>query len=261
MHPFRTFRAALLGITLAAAGSTAGAQFMPDYGTYGAPMSNFLTSSHLVSQAALGAVSAGQGKSSKPYPSYLTLRDAKEREAREKGRAGAAERRSGPAIVAPSERGPIAPARLAAGYPPAQRAKAERLFLETLEGYHDIERKFGLPRNDIAGAVATFVAGNYIAYHDQPFPDAHFRPLVEQMRDAVAGMPGLRNARDAEKQEFYEHLAILGTYMALTREGLQQSRDPALKAGMARAARNYLEQFLKVDPDRLRIGPQGLVVQ
>ena len=77
---------------------------------------------------------------------------------------------------------PIAPRRLALSYPEASRARAEQFFGQTLAGYHDIEAKFGLRKYDIAGAIATFVAGNYIAYRDEPFPDAHFKPLVQQMR-------------------------------------------------------------------------------
>jgi uncharacterized protein DUF6683 len=248
MHAARTFRNTLLGFAGAAFAAAASAQmYSPDYGSYGAPMSNFISSNYLATQAGLGAVTSGKGGKVTPYPSYLALE-------KQKGEKAAA------LTLSPQSSQPIAPRKLAASYPPARRAQAEQFFLKTLEGYHQIEAKFGLRRNELAGAVATFVAGNWIAYRDRPFPDAHFRPLVEQMRGSVAGMPGLASASAAERQELYEQLAIIGTYMALTREALQKSPDPQLKAGMTRAARNYLEQFLRIDPDRIRIGPEGLVV-
>jgi hypothetical protein len=227
----------LLAAALLAASAVASAQMMlsPVYATYGAPMSNFLSSSYLLNQSALAAV----GSRSKSTGSSSS---------------------SSKPLDFPVSAVPIVPRKLAAGYPPAQRADAEKLFQQTLEGYHGIESKFGLRRNDIAGAVAAFIAGNYIAYHDQPFPDAHFGPLVRQMRERMYGVPALRSASAAERQEMYEQLAILGTYMALTREALQKTPDPKLKDGMKRAARNYLEQFLRIDPDRIRIGPEGLTV-
>jgi len=80
------------------------------------------------------------------------------------------------------------------------------------------------------------------------------------MRGALEGVTGLASASSAEKREMYESLAILGTYMALTREALQKSPDAKLKANMQRSARAYLEQFLRIDPNRLRIGPEGLTV-
>ena len=229
-------------VLLAARAATPGAfaqMYSPGYGTYGAPMSNYLASSYLVQQVANGTRDAGSRKAQRVAP---TTSDA-------------AEPRFSPGARS------IAPRRLALSYPEASRARAEQFFGQTLAGYHDIEAKFGLRRYDIAGAIATFVAGNYIAYRDEPFPDAHFKPLVQQMRGAIGGVAALRGASDADKQELYEQLAILGTYMALTREALRQRPDPQLAASMKHAAKQYLEQFLKVDPERMSIDAQGLTVR
>jgi hypothetical protein len=48
--------------------------------------------------------------------------------------------------------------------------------------------------------------------------------------------------------------------MALTREGLQQHRDPALAADTKRAAKTYLQQFMKIDPARMSLTSSGLVI-
>jgi hypothetical protein len=231
-------RTMVLLAAMAAASGALAQMYSPGYGTYGAPMSNYLASSYLVQQVANGTRDAGSRKA----PRAVTVA------------ADAAELRFSPAR-------PIAPRVLAQSYPEASRARAEQFFAQTLTGYHGIEAKFGLRKYDLAGAVATFVAGNYIAYRDEPFPDEHFKPLVQQMRGAIGGMAALRGASDADKQELYEQLAILGTYMALTREGLQQRPDPQLAASMKRAAKQYLEQFLKVDPARMSIGAQGLTLR
>jgi hypothetical protein len=231
MQATRIFRSTVLCVALAASAPAVFAQYSPGYGTYGAPMSNFLITSNALSQAALGRAGGAGGASVKDTP--LHFPDAK----------------------------PIMPRKLAATYPEARRADAEKMFVRTLDGYHEIEKKFGLRRNGIGGAVAAFIAGNHTAYRDEPFPDQFFLPLARQMHQRIQRSGALKASTEAQRQEMYEQLAIIGTYMALTREALAQKGDPKLKADMKRAARQYLEEFLKIDPDRMQIGPQGLVVK
>lgn len=225
----------LLCATLLMAGSAAFGQKMlsPIYGTYGAPMSNYLTSSYLLNQAALGVVNPGGASSNAgDAPMYF-----------------------------PANLKPIAPRKLAAAYPEGRRGEAEKLFQGMLDGYRKLEAKFGLRPNDVSGAMAAFLVGNYIAYHDAPFPDAQFKPLANQLHQRISGTPAMRKASETDLQEMYEQLAILGMYMAVTREALAKTPDPKLKAEMQRAAGNYLQQFLRIDPDRVRIGPEGLSVR
>jgi hypothetical protein len=227
-------------LVLATTGVVAQAQLSPSYGTYGAPMSSFLASSFLAQQAANNVMMDSGGKSSskaKPPPAPaqpLTFRE------------------SGT---------PIAPAKMASSYPEASRAQAQRMFENTLAAYHKIEQKAGLPRNDMGGALATFVAGNYFTWRDQTVPDDAFKALVSQMNASLSRVPELRNASDAEKQELYEQLAITGMFVMLTREGLQQRPDPQHATQMKQAAKGYLEQFFKVGPERMQIDSRGLVMR
>jgi hypothetical protein len=194
------------------------------------------------------------------------LVDPVSRSMRQKKAAGASNNSSATARIAPqldtgikSVGPPIAPAKLAKGYPQSTRPQAEKFFSQTLETYHGIESQFGLKRNDLAGALAAFVAGNYIAYRNEPFPDQQFKPLVEQLRGSLASTVGLQRASDTEKQELYESLAIVGTQMAVTREALQKKPDEKIAAKMKAAARGYLQQLLNIDPDRMRLTDHGLL--
>jgi len=156
----------------------------------------------------------------------------------------------------------VAPARaLASAYPPEQRAKVEDLFRELLSGYHKVESQLGIPRNDVGGAVAAFLVGSYVAYRDVDFPDQNFLPLVNQMRQVLASNADFARASDAEKQEIYEQMAILGTYMALTRDALKQRPSVQVEQNMRRAAKGYLEQFLKTDADRVQFTESGLMLR
>ncbi|MEW6704681.1 MAG: DUF6683 family protein [Pseudomonadota bacterium] len=150
---------------------------------------------------------------------------------------------------------------LASAYPAHMRADVESLFKELLAGYHKIEAQFGIPRHDVGGAVAAFLAGSYMAYRDVDFPDEQFMPLVQQMRQVLAGNAEFARASDAQKQELYEQMAVLGTYMALTRDALKQRPDAGLEQNMRKAAKGYLEQFLDVSADRVQITDAGLVVR
>jgi hypothetical protein len=159
------------------------------------------------------------------------------------------------------ERAAQVPHAMAAAYPPAERARMEKIFHELLSGYRQIERQFGLPRQDLAGAVAAFLAGSYMGYRNADFPDRHFPPLVEQMRGIIASDPGYAKVSTAARQEMYEQMAILGMFMANAQMALRQRPDPQIEARVRAAGKAYLEQFLKTDADRVQITAQGLVVK
>jgi hypothetical protein len=154
----------------------------------------------------------------------------------------------------------LAPAALAESYPPAQRDQAERSLRQVLQSYHELEDRLGVPRHDLAGAVAAYIAGNYMVLRDQTVPDEDFKAMVRQLRDIVATTPEFRSASPEDRQMLYEQLAIIGTSMAVAHQALQKKMDAATRAQAQRAARSYLERFLGVDPDRLQITRSGLTL-
>ncbi|WP_325479986.1 DUF6683 family protein [Piscinibacter sp.] len=161
-----------------------------------------------------------------------------------------------------TSRGTTAARDLAARYPAAQRAQIERAFVDSLAAYRQIETKLGIPGNDVAGAVAAFVAGSYMAYRDVDVPDERFKRLVDQLRGVLAANRAFAQASAAEKRDTYEQLAIVGTFMAVTRLALkQQPPDAAVAANFRQAAKANLEQFLKTDADRVAIDERGLVIR
>jgi hypothetical protein len=161
------------------------------------------------------------------------------------------------AVVAP-EATPKVPRELASHYPAAERDKAERLFADLLQRYRGIEEQFAIPRRDLGGALASFIAGSYIALHNRPLPDEHFAALVRQMRHVIAADPRVARAPAAERQQAFEQLAILGLFMAGAQRAQQQQPDAEAAARLHRAAGDYLQQLLAVDPARVHIGAQGL---
>ncbi|MED5621626.1 DUF6683 family protein [Ideonella sp. BN130291] len=189
------------------------------------------------------------------------LRLINEQNARGGGKATTAAAAKG-VTIAPGSASTTTPRVLAARYPTTQRAQIEQAFSESLRSYRQIEAKFGIPSNDVAGAVAAFLAGSYMAYRDVDFPDRNFSTLVAQMRNVLASNPAFQRASAAEKREVYEQMAIIGTFMAVTREALKRQPPNATVAQNFReSARANLEQFLKTDASRVTINEQGLVIR
>lgn len=237
-------RVRIIGATLLAIAGVAlpvRAQMLhPGYANFGAPMSNFLSSSYLTQQVVNDQ--AFKQHSQQGAPSG--------------GRVGGVPRP--PLTFTPGTGKSIVPAKLAQAYPDAARKEAERLFTELLTKYADFERYYNIPRRDVSGAIASFIAGSYMAYHNIAVPDEHFRPLLAQMRQSVGGVTVMTKASDAQKQEMYEQMAIMGMFMAGAQMALNKQPNARTAGEMRKAAKSYLEAFLKTDADRILINAQGL---
>lgn len=176
--------------------------------------------------------------------------------------------RGAPANVAPSSAAstvaqlaptPAFPARMAATFPEKSRPEAERVFRELLVAYGSIEQQFGIPKGDVAGAVAAFVAGNYMAYHNTGFPDKNFKVLVGQMQQVLGSNENFQKSSPAEKRELYEQMATVGMLMATSQMALAKQPNPQATDNMRLAAKSYLEQFLKTSADKVQITSEGVV--
>jgi|CXWL01.1.fsa_nt_gi hypothetical protein len=155
-----------------------------------------------------------------------------------------------------------APRLLAASYPVEQRPKFEQAFAQMLLTYQQLESKLGIPKNDVAGAVSAFLAGNYMAYRDISLPDPHFMQLVKQMRAVLATNPEFIRSSPAQKREMYDQMAIIGTLMAVSQVEVKRgNHDPNVARNFQQSAKANLEQFLKTSADRVHIDEGGLAIR
>jgi hypothetical protein len=150
---------------------------------------------------------------------------------------------------------------LAAVFPVAQRAQVAQAYVQSFDAYRQLEAKLGIPANDVAGAVAAFIAGNYMAYRGVEVPDDHYKRLVAQMRGALAESRGFAAASPGDKRGLYEQMAMVGTFMAVARQAFVQNPNPGAEKNFRDSARANLETALKVPADRVRIGANGLSLQ
>jgi len=147
---------------------------------------------------------------------------------------------------------------LAAQVPPAQREALAQAYSQAFEGYRQLERKLGLPENDVANALAAFIAGNYMALHQVEVPDASFVRLAAQLRETLARNPGFSAMSSAAKRKLYEQSAMQGMFMAVARLAFLKQPQPAAEQNYRAAARASLEVALKLPAEQIRIDAQGL---
>jgi hypothetical protein len=150
---------------------------------------------------------------------------------------------------------------LAQRFPAANRAQMVKVFEESFAFWQKLETQLGLTPDDVAAGVAAFIAGNYSAFMQQQVPDDNFKALVQQMQGLLARNAGFAQATPAAKRAMFEQLAMVGTFMAVYREQLNQKPNPAEEANFRNAAKANLEAGVGVPVERMQIGPQGLVVR
>jgi len=171
-----------------------------------------------------------------------------------------------PSGPAPSTQGPAldksklqAHARELAGFAPtAQREAVAQAYLQSFEGYLQLERKLGLPENDVANGLAAFIAGNYMALNQVEVPDAHFVRLAGQLREALPKNPGFQTMTAQAKRKLYEQGAMQGMFMALARLAFLKQPQAAAEQNYRAAARAALEAALQLPAEQIRIDAQGL---
>lgn len=209
----------------------ASAQYIMEFAqTYAAPTSNFISNTFLNQEALINAT--------RPDAPRAAVRPA--------------------ALGAPQvER---SAAELAQAAPAAQRARLEKIYAQLMPGYQQLERKLGWPAEDVAGAMAALLAGNYMAMTGTELSDEAVSVAGNQLRAAasVQRMLGQLNATD--RRRLYEQCAMLGTFMALANKTSQQ--QPAnVVANLRHSARENLRVVLGNAVDNLRFSPQGIQLQ
>lgn len=142
--------------------------------------------------------------------------------------------------------------------PAAQREPATRAYVQAFQGYRQLERKLGLQSDDLAGAVAAFIAGNYMALNNVDLPDPHFQQLAAQLRQSLPRNPGYARLSAEAKRKLYEQTAMVGIFMAVARLSFRQKPDPAAERNYRESARANLELALQTPAEQVRIDAQGL---
>lgn len=145
-------------------------------------------------------------------------------------------------------------------YPEQERPQMRQVYQQLYNAYPQVARQIGVPTNDVASGLASFLAGSYMAYNNKNLSNDYVKPLANQFRNALASGGDMGRVSDADKQKLYDVLVMLGMLMATTQVQMQQQPDPRVMAQMRQLGKGFLEGLLKVDADRVRITSAGLRV-
>lgn len=153
---------------------------------------------------------------------------------------------------------------LAKGLSIADARKAELAYRQAFKYHELVIKKFNLPSGDLGVGIASSIAGAWMAYHNKPFPDQFYVPLVRQMQQRVNDTTSLRALSAAECAIAYEGLAIAG--MMLASSQITWERNPqapgasVLKQRMQGEGAQMLTQMLNVPPEQVAIGASGVTL-
>jgi len=159
---------------------------------------------------------------------------------------------------------PVAPRQMAAAQSADAGAK-ERLaasYEACLRIYRDIAGTQGgaAGLDDVGAAMAFFVAINLHALRGVDVEAHAMRPLERQLRGVTRLVANWDAATQAQRQFFFERIAIVSILMSRSLTDAQ-SQGPAATADVRRSAREYLQHVLGLDPDLVTLGEDGLALR
>jgi hypothetical protein len=152
--------------------------------------------------------------------------------------------------------------KLAQHFPAEKRAEMEKVYLQSMDIYLQVEKKMGWTPRDMAGGLATFLVGNYMVLKNTEVPDEDFNAVARQIR-AQNKLHDINDRNEADKvRDVFEQSAMIGAFMALAyKSHQQQPQPPAVYENMRNAARENLQLVLKGDPSNLLIDKNGMRFQ
>lgn len=155
-----------------------------------------------------------------------------------------------------------APARMSAQSPEAAREQNRAMYERCLQTYRSVVRAqdAALTVDNVGAAVAFFVAVNLHTLHGVDATAEMLLPLERQLRGVAARSSEWATASIAERQFFFEQIAILSILIA-GQWATARSQGPAAVANVQSAARGYLQQMLGLNPDLLTLAADGLTVR
>lgn len=151
---------------------------------------------------------------------------------------------------------------LARAYAPKQPGPLKSVFEQSLDLFAKAAQKAQQPADDVAVALAFFIATNYSASSGQPLlPDADFPRLAARMRTSLSGSRAFQNADAKTKRATFEQLAMVGMFMHLAK--LELDKNPTSEA--AQHFRNHakanLASVLGVPADRVVLSQGTLALR
>ena len=156
---------------------------------------------------------------------------------------------------------PRGPSRLAQAHlQGAARSEAEALYAGCLRHYRTAVRPHDEADDDAGAAVAHFVAANLFALGAELATPTVLERLQRQLLPVARASSNWTSASTGERQVFFEQVALLSVLIG----GMAQhanAHGAVAQAKVRDAARQYLQNFLGLNPDTLALNAHGLTLR
>lgn len=164
--------------------------------------------------------------------------------------------------VAPASPVPLRTAEtLARAYAPKQPAAMASVLQQSLDLFAKTAQKAQQPADDVAVALAFFVAANYAAASGQPLvADADFPRLAAQLRVGLSSSRAFQQANARMKRETFEQLAMVGMFVYLAKLELDKNPGSGPVKHFRNHARANLASVLGVPADRVVLAQGKLAI-
>lgn len=148
---------------------------------------------------------------------------------------------------------------LATHFPSDLRGTMKANYVQSFGAFKQFERKLSLPDNDVATAISSYIAGNYMFLHGVELPDAAFLKVVAQVRHGLEESKGFPRIALQTRRKMYEQTAMVGMFMAVAQLSRKTATEnPATVSNLQDSARANLAMVLGKSAANLRIDGEGM---
>ena len=147
---------------------------------------------------------------------------------------------------------------LVATYPKSQQKEIRASLKQLYDSFPQVARSVGIPTNDLSSAVATVIAGAYMAYNNVSLNDDYVKPMANQFKAHLENSGFFDGMSNREKKSMYDQMVMVGMTLAVGQSLNQSNPNSQTTAQLREAGKQILEAILKVDADRVRITAQGI---
>lgn len=148
----------------------------------------------------------------------------------------------------------------ALGNSPDERATLVQAFSQLKRGYEAEVAREG-KSNNLAAAMAFFIAANVMAYHQTDMPsDADMSKLMDSLQQAMARVPAFAQMSGPEKHSMHDWLVCIGGFALMNYMQAKQRGDAEGLATMKQFAEYAMRLALGIEAKNLKLSGARIVV-
>lgn len=136
------------------------------------------------------------------------------------------------------------------------------IFIDLITSFNkNVEDVYGVPKNNLATAVAVALAGSHAAYTGRILPDTMVAPLVKQLETSMQNnLAPIENLSQQQKILLYQVLVGSGMWFYRMQASLDKAGDDERRASLKKTARKHFMELSGLDPDYVEFAESGMYV-